>query len=160
MSHPAAGADRPTIPTSSLAPPFLSPEDLPAGEYAIIELFGHTTLVGRVTEVERFGGKFLGIEALLNGAILPMALHGAGAVYRLTPCTPVTAWAHQPTRAYLLPPALRAVAPPMALPAPEPVDQEELELDPDAFLAEEMRTWKGADEAPADADRPSTGDFA
>ena len=28
----------------------------PPGEYAIVELFGHTTLVGRISEIERFGG--------------------------------------------------------------------------------------------------------
>lgn len=33
----------------------------PPGEYAICELFGHTTLVGRITEIERFGTKMLAI---------------------------------------------------------------------------------------------------
>ena len=33
----------------------------PPGEYAIVELFGHTTLVGRIAEVERFGAKMMAL---------------------------------------------------------------------------------------------------
>lgn len=45
-------------------------EALPDGQYAIVELMGHSTLVGRVTEIERFGTKLLGIEALFAGQLL------------------------------------------------------------------------------------------
>ena len=37
---------------------------MPEGEYAIVEILGHRTLVGRVTEVDRFSCKMLQIEPL------------------------------------------------------------------------------------------------
>lgn len=85
--------------------------DLPAGEYAIVELFGHTTLVGRIAEVERFGAKMLAIEPLFRGALLPVIFHGGASIYRLTPCSPKTAAAHQPAQAWALPPAVRTLLP-------------------------------------------------
>lgn len=93
---------------------------LPAGEYAIVELFGHVTLVGRIAEVERFGSKMLVIEPLFNRVLLPAVFHGGAAIYRLTPCAPAIAWEQQPTQQYELPPTIFATIPPVALPAVEP----------------------------------------
>lgn len=93
----------------------------PHGEYAIVELFGHTTLVGRITEVERFGTKMLAIEPLFDGAMLPPVLHGGASIYRLTQCTAEIAYARQPTQGYQLPSSIRAIVPDVLLPAP--VDQ-------------------------------------
>jgi hypothetical protein len=62
--------------------------EYPPGEYAIVELFGHTTLVGRIAEVERFGTKMLAIEPLYDGQLLGCVFHGGASIYRLTPCTP------------------------------------------------------------------------
>lgn len=93
-------------------------EELPAGEYAIVELFGHTTLVGRIAEVERFGAKMLAIEPLFNGQLLPCVFHGGAAIYRLTPCSVEIAMRHNPAQPYMLPPAIRALLPPEALPSP------------------------------------------
>ena len=87
-----------------------APINYPEGDYAIVELFGHTTLIGRVAEVERFGAKFLALEPLFNGTLLP--------VYRLTPCSPEVAFKRQPTHAYELPPAVVAIVPPALLPNP------------------------------------------
>ena len=89
------------------------------GEWAIVELFGHTTLVGRIAEVERFGSKMLAIEPLFNGEMLPVVFHGGAAIYRLTPCDEATARERQPKSMYQLPPAIAAIVPPHALPAPE-----------------------------------------
>lgn len=61
-------------------------EALEPGEYAIIELFGHQTLVGRVEEVERFGAKMMALQVLFRGQLLPAVFHGGAAIYRLTPC--------------------------------------------------------------------------
>jgi hypothetical protein len=83
----------------------------PEGEYAIVELFGHTTLVGRIAETERFGTKMLAIEPLFSGSLLPAVFHGGAAIYRLTPCSPAVAWAQQPRRAYMLPPQIRCIVP-------------------------------------------------
>jgi hypothetical protein len=41
-------------------------EALPEGTYAIVELMGHTTLVDRVTKIERFGAMMLGMEMLFG----------------------------------------------------------------------------------------------
>jgi hypothetical protein len=49
-----------------------SAAELPPGEYAIVELLGHTTIVGRIGEVERFGAKMMAIEPLFAGALLPV----------------------------------------------------------------------------------------
>lgn len=94
--------------------------DLPAGDYAIVELFGHTTLVGRIAEVERFGTKMLAIEPLFNGHLLPAVFHGGAAIYRLTPCSADVAWDRQPRQNYQLPPAILATVPPLMLPPVEP----------------------------------------
>lgn len=94
-------------------------ESLPEGEYAIVELFGHTTLVGRVAEVERFGAKMMALEPLFNGAMLPAVFHGGAAIYRLTPCSAEVAWKRHPREIYHLPPAIRAIVPLTALPPPE-----------------------------------------
>jgi len=92
---------------------------LPAGDYAIVELFRHTTLVGRIAEVERFGTKMLAIEPLFNGTLLPAVFHGGTAIYRLTPCSADVAWERQPRQNYQLPPAILATVPLGMLP---PVD--------------------------------------
>ena len=95
-----------------------APINYPEGDYAIVELFGHTTLIGRVAEVERFGAKFLALEPLFNGTLLPAIFHGGAAIYRLTPCSPEVAFKRQPTHAYQLPPAVVAIVPPALLPNP------------------------------------------
>ena len=94
------------------------PVSYPPGEYAIVELFGHTTLVGRIEEVERFGSKMLVIEPLFNSDFLPCIFHGGAAIYRITPCSATVAFARQPRTDYQLPPAIRAIVPDRLLPAP------------------------------------------
>jgi hypothetical protein len=98
--------------------------DLPPGEYAIVELFGHVTLIGRIAEVERFGAKMLAIEPLFAGQLLPCVFHGGSAIYRLTPCDAATAFRHQPHAAYQLPVTIRAIVPPALLPGPAAPDSE------------------------------------
>lgn len=94
--------------------------DHPPGEYAIVELFGHTTLVGRIAETERFGTKMLAIEPLFNGELLPPILHGGAAIYRLTPCSAQVAYDRQPTQVYQLPPSIRAIVWDAMVPPPVP----------------------------------------
>ncbi len=93
-------------------------EDLPAGDYAIVEIMGHRTMVGRVSEVERFGTKLLMIEPLYRGRLLEPVLNGGGSIYQFTPCTAKTAWEKAPTGDWALPAALRARLEPEALEAP------------------------------------------
>lgn len=93
-------------------------EAIPDGQFAIVELFGHATLVGRIAEVEQFGSKMLAIQPLFNGAELPVVLHGGASIYRLTRCTREVAWEQQPKVAWNLPASIQALIPPAALPAP------------------------------------------
>jgi hypothetical protein len=95
------------------------------GEWAIVELFGHTTLVGRIAEVERFGTKMLAIEPLFNGLLLPTVFHGGASIYRLTPCSEQIARERQPKQTYQLPPTIAAILPLTALPAADGPDDPE-----------------------------------
>lgn len=105
---------------------------LPPGDYAIVELFGHTTIVGRIAEVERFGAKFLAIEPLFNDAFLSVVLHGGSSIYRLTPCAAEIAFARQARDSWQLPTPIRAIIPPELLPAPD-VDPVEFESEDAEF---------------------------
>lgn len=91
---------------------------LPDGEYAIAEILGHRTLIGRVTEVERFGSKLMSIEPILDGKLLPPVMIGGGSIYQFTPCSKERAVERAPKEEYYLPASIRAALPPSALPAP------------------------------------------
>lgn len=52
----------------------ISATDMPPGDYAIVEALGHRTLIGRVTEIERFGTKMLQVEPLFCDVIAHLAL--------------------------------------------------------------------------------------
>jgi len=97
----------------------------PPGEYAIVELFGHTTLVGRIAEVERFGAKMLALEPLFGGELLPAIFHGGSSIYRLTPCSAEVAHARQPREAWQVPAPIRAILPAAMLTAPIDPDDDE-----------------------------------
>jgi hypothetical protein len=99
-------------------------EALEPGEYAIVEIMGHSTLIGRIDEVDRFGTKMMAITPLFNGHVLPTVFQSGASIYRLTPCSPQVAWERQPKQPYQLPDAVRATLPPMMLPAPaSPVER-------------------------------------
>ncbi len=89
------------------------------GEYAVVELLGHRTLIGRIAEIERFGTKLLQVECLFNGNLLPPTYHHGTAIYSMTPCSREVALKRQATRLYELPPGLAAVAPPAMLAPPQ-----------------------------------------
>lgn len=118
MSETATTADRPW-------------EKLPAGEYAIVEILGHTTLVGRVDEVERFGAKMLAIEALFKGQLLPAVFQGGTSIYRFTPVPAHIAWERHPQEMYQLPIAMRCIVPETLLAAPDPAPTVDHEHDHD-----------------------------
>jgi hypothetical protein len=102
----------------------------PPGEYAIVEIMGHTTMVGRITEVERFGTKMLAIEPLFAGQLLDVIYQGGPSIYRLTPCSAETAYREQPMKEWQLPAAVRKIVPVALLGAPEAREPFEAE-DPD-----------------------------
>lgn len=92
---------------------------LPDGEYAIVEVLGHRTIVGRVTEAERFGTKLMSIEPLFNGRLLPAVLIGGGSLYQFTPCSREVAAKQQPKETWQLPASVALALPPAMLRAPE-----------------------------------------
>ena len=94
-----------------------TPQSYPPGEYAIVEILGHTTLVGRVTEVERFSTKLMAIEAVFKGELLPAIFQGGASIYRYTPCSAEIAFKQAPTELWGLPTPLRAIVPAALLPA-------------------------------------------
>jgi hypothetical protein len=103
------------------APPPTS-ADLPEGDYAIAEIMGHSTMIGRFAEVERFGTKMLQLEPIWENKLLPAVFVGGSSLYRFTPCSREVAFARQPKLRYQLPEAVRATLPPepkTALPAPD-----------------------------------------
>ncbi len=99
--------------------PALTPETMPPGDYAIVELFGHTQLIGRVSEIERFGTKMLVVEPIFNGQLLGPVMQGGASIYRLTPCTGAVAFLSHPRAAWALPLSIRSTIPPEALPTPD-----------------------------------------
>lgn len=113
------------------------------GEFAIVEFFGHTTMVGRITEVERFGAKMLALEPLFRGELLTPVYHGGASIYRLTPCSFEVASARQPQDTWQLPPTIRAVVPVELLPEPMPAPEDKL-----------MPNDRGEQFAPIDDDEP------
>lgn len=91
----------------------------PPGDYAIVEVLGHRTYVGRIEEVERFGSKLMAIQPIYAGQLLEQVLIGGGSIYQFTPCSADVALARAPREAWQLPTSVRATLPPTALPAPE-----------------------------------------
>jgi hypothetical protein len=109
----------------------------PPGEYAIVELLGHMTLVGRIAEAERFGAKMMVIEPIFRGELLPPVFQGGASIYRITPCTAEVAFARGATAEYQLPTPIRATLPAALLAASA-----------DEFRAAEsdVRDWPEGDE--------------
>jgi hypothetical protein len=102
---------------------------LPDGDYAIVEILGHRTLIGRIAEVERFGTKMLQIEPVFQGKLLPAVYHGGGSIYALTPCTREVAGAKGPMNAWQLPGAVASTLPAEMLPAPKEPDLDTYDFD-------------------------------
>lgn len=111
--------------------------ELPAGDYAIVEVLGHRTIVGRVEEVERFGAKLMSIQPLYRGELLDAVLIGGGSIYQFTPCSRETAALRAPKEDWQLPPSVRAVLPPAMLPAPEAAEDEDEPTFAPRFLADD-----------------------
>ena len=61
----------------------------PAPEYAVIEIFGHRRLAGRITEVEKFGTKLLRIDIPERGDFengFTSQMYGGASLFSVTPC--------------------------------------------------------------------------
>jgi hypothetical protein len=61
-------------------------------QWALVELFGHQRIAGRVTEAEISGGKFIRVDVPQIGNLQPVTrFYGAAAIYGITPVTEDTA---------------------------------------------------------------------
>lgn len=96
--------------------------EMPDGEYAIIELLGHRTLVGRITEVERFGTKMMQVEPIFQGRLLDPVFHHGSAIYALTPCSNSVAVKRGPVHDFNLPVSIRCRLEPALPPPPAAVE--------------------------------------
>lgn len=57
-------------------------------EFALVELFGHQKIVGRVTEATIAGGAFIRVDVpAFNGAAAFTRFFGPGAIYSINPVT-------------------------------------------------------------------------
>jgi hypothetical protein len=75
------------VPKETQAPIAVETPELPDGVYAIVELLGHQTIIGRVEEVTRFGAAMMQIEPIYAGKLLAPILQGGGSLYRFTQCS-------------------------------------------------------------------------
>ena len=99
--------------------PAAEPEvTLPAGDYAIVEIMGKRTLIGRITEIERFGQKLMQIEPLFASQLQEPVLISGASIYMFTPCSAEVALKRQPKETWQLPAPVAATLPPQLLPAP------------------------------------------
>lgn len=61
-------------------------------QWALVELFGHQRIAGRVTEAEIGGGKFIRVDVPQIGDLQPVTrFYGGAAIYGITPVTEETA---------------------------------------------------------------------
>lgn len=63
---------------------------VPEQRYAIVEVFGHRRLVGRVSEVERYGSKMLRIDIPIDGDFdkgFVTQFYGGASIFCETPTT-------------------------------------------------------------------------
>ena len=95
----------------------ISADDMPEGDYAIVEALGHRTLIGRVAEVERFGTKMCQIEPLFADVMLGPVLLSGASLYQFTPRTAQQAYARRHKNEYGLPRAICDTLPEAARPA-------------------------------------------
>lgn len=108
----------------------VEPITLPEGRYAIVEMMGHRSLVGRVREVEQLGVRIYEIEVIFAGRFVAEVTIGLQSIFQLTWCSPEVAFRSAGRNYWNLPPSIRAVLPVEALPAPEAAD-DDAELQPE-----------------------------
>ena len=60
-----------------------------AEEFAVVEVFGHRRLAGRIMEVEKYGTKLLRIDIPKDGDFakgFTSQMYGGASIFSLTPC--------------------------------------------------------------------------
>jgi len=64
-------------------------EDEPKDQFAVVEIFGHRSHAGRISEVEQFGTKRLRIDVPRDGdfeAGFTSHFYGGASIFSMTPC--------------------------------------------------------------------------
>ena len=92
----------------------MSEEKKTFDEWALVELFGHARIVGRVTEATIAGGAFIRVDVPdKEGAIIFTRFFGPGSIYSMSPISRDMAIAlaqqqnAEPVKRYEMPPALK-----------------------------------------------------
>jgi len=107
------------------------PEISTCDSWAVVELFGHQRIAGRVTDVTLGGCSFLRVDVPATTKPAYTKYFGNGAIYAMTPCTEeVARLAAQQIERYHEPIPVELPKPPLAL-APVP-DSDYSEEDDDA----------------------------
>lgn len=66
----------------------MADSDSPADQYARVEIMGHQVIIGRVSEVTRYGVQFCCVEPInKDGELGRGILHGGSSIFRETPLT-------------------------------------------------------------------------
>ena len=108
--------------------------------WAVVELLGHVTMAGKLSEVEMFGAKLGRLDVPTNEGGFTTVYFGGSSIYRLTPTTEAIARAkarsHQPRpiSPYELPPAVESRR---GLPNHADDDVIDPDFDPDDDIDEE-----------------------
>lgn len=103
--------------------------------WAIVELMGHVTMAGRLTEEERFGSKLGRCDIPTDEGGFTTVYFGGSSVYRITPVTEAIARAKaranqpRPIYAYELPSVKPTVEPLRGIAGPFDVDPGDIDLD-------------------------------
>ncbi|MEI8288812.1 MAG: acetyltransferase [Verrucomicrobiota bacterium] len=97
----------------------MSAEKSTFNEWALVELFGHQKIVGKVSEASLAGGAFLRVDVpAFNGQPAFTRFYGPGAVYSINPVTEEIArgladrYRNEPVSRYELPQLAEKVAEP------------------------------------------------
>ncbi len=92
-------------------------------EWALVELFGHQKIVGKVSEGSLAGGAFLRVDVpAFNGNAAFTRFYGPGAVYSINPVTEdiarglMTQYRNEPVSRFELPPLAEKVQDPEKCP--------------------------------------------
>jgi hypothetical protein len=86
------------------------PKEKAFNEWALVELFGHQKIVGKVSEATLAGGAFLRVDVpAFDGAAAFTRFYGPGAIYSINPVTEEIArgllehYRHEPVSRFELP---------------------------------------------------------
>jgi hypothetical protein len=120
----------------------VSDRDTKFEEWAVVELFGHQRIAGKVSEATIGGCAFVRVDVPATTDRSPYTKYfGNGAIYAMTPCDEQVAIlaAHEIER-YNVP--IRVAMPKQLAPSPVREDASDRETDPDEFEDDDERPFR------------------